>query len=447
MSSNSRVLWSQGVFLQPHHFQQMERSLRTDTVALGTQVRSHPWGFSGIGIDPSALRQSQFTLNRCAGRFPDGVAFDAPGADRLPQPIVIDGSMVGKTVYLGVPLQLAGQSDFVRDQGANRTGRFAIRCVSLPDNTDQEADEVEIEVGELVTRLLVGEEATAGFSVIPIATIGTINAEGVVSLSEQFIPTVLTASALEFFRSMLRDIHARMLTRARSMAGRSVSAGRLASTEHFLEATTLMAMNRYLPVFDELASAADVHPHDLYLLCAQAAGELSTFAAVTSSSPRFEPYRHGDLYRSFTPVLRTLLDALGQVIQQSATQIALTYLKHGIYRGVFPEPRLLAPDNQFVLCVTSSAHPDELRQRFPAVVKVASAPKIIDHVNNLIPGVPLHLLGSAPPEIRFPSSRTVYFELDSSNPLWEGMGSGIAVHVADEFAGLKMELWVISHDT
>lgn len=448
MSDSSRVVWGQGTFLQPHHFQQLERSLRSDLITVTQQIRSRAWGFSQIEIDTKTLGQGQFALSQCAGRFPDGTAFNAPDNCPLPRPASVNASAIGKTVYLGVPLRVPGKNEFARAEDRHLASRLLVERIVLRDETDVEADEVEIEIGQLEIQLLVGDDATPGFSTIPIAVIGGINNDGVVSLADSFIPTVLQASGLSYFNAMLKDIHSRMAVRARNMSGRSVASGRLASTEHFLEATTLMAMNRYLPVFDELARNAEMHPYDLYLWCAQAAGELSTFATVTNASPRFDGYQHNDLYATFNPVLKVLFQALGQAITQSAVQIELPHTRHGIHIGVFNEPRLAARNNQFVLCINSDIHPDELRSRFPRLAKVAPTQKIIEFVNNAVPGVPLRLLSTAPPEIRFPSSRSVYYEIDAANsPLWDDMHAGLAVHaVLEELPALKMELWVITHD-
>lgn len=449
MSQSSRIIWRQGTFLQPHHFQQLERSLRADLIAATQQVRSRAWGFSQVEIDRAILGQGQFALSACAGRFPDGTCVNAPDDDRLPQPIAINAAALGKLVYLGVPLTVAGRNEFGGADERQKAHRFTVDRDSLRDNTDVDADPVEIEIGRLDVRLLLGDAATEGYSTIPLARIQGVDKDGVVTLADSFIPSVLHASALEFFRGLLKDIHTRMSVRARDMAGRSVAAGRLASSEHFLEAATLMAMNRYLPVFDELAQSPEIHPYDLYLLCIQAAGELSTFAAVTEASPRFDGYQHKDLYATFKPVMTTLFQALGHVIVQSATRIELPHTKHGIHLGKFMTPSLASRKNQFVLCITADLHPDELRRDFPRLAKIAPAQKIIEFVNNAVPGVPMRVLTTAPPEIRFPSSRSVYLEIDAADsPLWDDMRAGLAIHaVLDKLPSLKMELWVIAHDT
>jgi type VI secretion system protein ImpJ len=443
MSRLSRIFWGQGTFLQPHHFQQLERSIRGEAALAVDAVAPHGWGFVDISLDEAALRQGQIALTRCIGRFPDGTFFSSELGDSLPSAVAVSGAMSGQRLYLGVPMRLANQCEFMRAEEPDPAATFAVERLSLRDVTDPASEPVDVEVGLLRTELLVGDAAVNGHTVIPIGEIAQIDKSGSVVLSEAFVPTMLVAQGHEFYRDMLRDLFSRILVRSKAMAGRTMSAGRLAAAEHFLEASTLMALNRYAPVFEELARAAPVHPYSLYLLCAQAAGEFGTFGKTTNSAPRFEGYQHDDQYASFAPVLRSLYRSLGHVLAESAVQITLDYLDFGYYGGRFSDTRLVDRRNQFILCVSSELHPDDLRQRFPSVVKVAPPALIKDMVRNLVPGIQLRILSTAPAEIRFPSSRSLYFELDATSAHWPEMGGAITIHVADEFPALRMELWVI----
>jgi len=42
-------------------------------------------------------------------------------------------------------------------------------------------------------------------------------------------------------------------------------------------------------------------------------------------------------------------------------------------------------------------------------------------------------------------SGTIYFELDTKNPLWKQLDTSgaIALHLAGDFPGLEMELWAL----
>ncbi len=447
MSKLSRVVWGQGIFLQPQHFQQMERSLRAELdLCMGT-VSRFSWGCASLEIERSGLRQNRIALAELSGRFPDGTVFSNSLGDPLPDPVLVNGAQIGAKVYVGVPLGVGGQAEFVRQNSSGAAGRFEIERLSIVDATDASAEPAEVEVGRAKVRLLVGEAAIGGYSVIPLAVIEGVDRDGSVRLSESFVPTVTVSESHAYFRGLLKDIHSRVVIRSRSMAGRSVATGRLASAEHFLEATTLMALNRYAPLLDELTKGAFIHPYELYLLLVSMAGELSTFGSVTEGAISFDGYRHDDLCAAFSPVVTSLYRSLGQVLADSTVKVPIEYVNYGLYVGRFEDAGVADSRNRFILSVTTDLHPDDLRGRFASIAKVAPPGRIKEFVKNLVSGVGMRQLSSAPPEVRFPSAKSLYFELDSRSSYWSEMQAGVAIHVADEFAGLRMELWVIRHAT
>jgi type VI secretion system protein ImpJ len=50
MSVNSKVVWSEGLLLQPHHFQQHDRYLENLVQARCAGLRPYPWGVSALKI-------------------------------------------------------------------------------------------------------------------------------------------------------------------------------------------------------------------------------------------------------------------------------------------------------------------------------------------------------------------------------------------------------------
>ena len=87
MSEYNRVIWSEGMFLRPQHFQQHDRYLEHLVDARCRGLRSHDRGFAQIKIDQGQLAVGKITLNQCSGLFPDCTPFDLPGDDELPLPL------------------------------------------------------------------------------------------------------------------------------------------------------------------------------------------------------------------------------------------------------------------------------------------------------------------------------------------------------------------------
>jgi len=89
MSSNNKVVWSEGLFLQPHHFQQQDRYFERFVEARCHALTPHSWGFTEIELERDLLAIGKFALRRAAGVFPDGTPFRMPDDDPLPAAIDI----------------------------------------------------------------------------------------------------------------------------------------------------------------------------------------------------------------------------------------------------------------------------------------------------------------------------------------------------------------------
>ena len=74
MSWDSKVLWTEGLFLQPHHFQQSDRYMEAMVGGLARRVRPYCWGLSQLEIDDEVLKVGQFALKGIAGLTHDGAA-------------------------------------------------------------------------------------------------------------------------------------------------------------------------------------------------------------------------------------------------------------------------------------------------------------------------------------------------------------------------------------
>src|SRR5581483_5355711 len=81
----SRVVWSEGMYLAPHHFQVQSRyfedSIRFTTSSLWYQS----YGLIGGQLDPQALVNGTVSVVHARGIFPDGLPFHMPESDPLPE--------------------------------------------------------------------------------------------------------------------------------------------------------------------------------------------------------------------------------------------------------------------------------------------------------------------------------------------------------------------------
>src|SRR3954471_1188407 len=129
MSAHNRVIWSEGLFLQPQHFQQQERYFERYVEARCHSLVPHSWGFVEIEFERDLLSIGKIALRRAAGVFPDGTPFQLPDDDPLPPPLEIGVEVRNQVLYLAVPLRRAGELDAVRDAATDDLARHDVRQV------------------------------------------------------------------------------------------------------------------------------------------------------------------------------------------------------------------------------------------------------------------------------------------------------------------------------
>ena len=66
MTNQHKVVWSEGMFLQPQHFQQQERYIQAQLAQAMCAMQVDTWGFTALKIDPGQLALGCIVLTACA---------------------------------------------------------------------------------------------------------------------------------------------------------------------------------------------------------------------------------------------------------------------------------------------------------------------------------------------------------------------------------------------
>lgn len=442
MSVNSRVIWSEGLFLQPHHFQQQTRYLERYVESRCAGLIPYSWGFTALEIERDFLAIGKLGLRRAEGVFPDGTPFRMPDDDPLPPAIDIRETVRDQVVLLAIPLRRGDALDVERETAADGLARHVSAEVELRDSASPSGTPAILEVGALQSRLLPAGDVTAAYGCVPVAHVVERRADGQITLDDQFIPTVLHAGAAPRLATFMTELLGLLHQRGDALGGRATASGQGAAAE-IADFLMLQAINRYEPLVAHAAASGRLHPEELFRLCVSAAGELATFTTASRRPPPPAVYRHDRLAESFDPVMAALRASLSAVLEQRAIAIPLEPRRFGISVAIVSDRNLYATA-VFVLAARADLPAEELRRRFPAQIKIGPVEKIRDLVNLQLPGVPVQPLPVAPRQIPYHAG-FVYFELDQSGELWGQLKSsgGIAMHLAGEFPGLALEFWAI----
>jgi type VI secretion system protein ImpJ len=442
MSGHNRVIWSEGLFLQPQHFQQQDRYFEQYIETRVRSLVSYAWGFTEIEIERDFLKIGKIGFRRLVGVFPDGTPFRMPDDDPLPPPVDVGADARDQRLFLAVPLRRAGELESVRGPVTDELVRQEIREFQAANAAVMTGEPATLEVAALRTRLLLEKEATEAYACIPLVHIVECRADQQVVLDEQFIPTILHLRAATRLATITTELLGLFHQRGEALGGRVAATSRGAASE-LADFLMLQTINRYEPLLTHFADTGVVHPEALFQCCVAAAGELATFTTTSKRTPKFPGYRHDRLKETFEPVIISLRESMSRVMTQVAIPIPLEPRKFGISVAIIPDKTLLS-SAVFILAARADGPAEYVRQRFPTQVKIAPAEKIGDLVRQGLPGVPVVPVPVTPRQIPYHAGYA-YFELDQTHELWDQLknSGGVAIYVPGDFPGLAMEFWAI----
>lgn len=442
MSHRSKVVWSEGLFLRPQHFQQHDRFLERYQQLRSEALRSHGWGFSELRLDRDLLRLGKVAISSAQGVFPDGTPFSMPDDDALPEPMDIEEKTRDQVIHLCLPVRQPESQEIDLSGSDDVLARYECRELEVRDVTSGSAGTAPMQVGSVKTRLMLDSEDRSGYASIPVTHVVEAKVDKMVVLQDSFIPTVSNIQAATVLDAFSNEFLGMLHQRGEALAGRVATTGRGGAAE-IADFLLLQVVNRLQPLVTHVVAEGHVHPEFLYRCCLQAAGELATFTHASKRAGEFPPYKHDDLRATFEPVIAAIRESLSAVLESTATPIPLKQKKYGISVATVGD-RNLFQEGSFVLAVNADIPAETLRAQFPNHIKIGSVEKIRELVNLSLPGVQVVPLPVAPRQIPYHSG-FAYFQLDRANELWAQISEsgGIAIHVAGEFPSLQMELWAI----
>jgi type VI secretion system protein ImpJ len=436
-----KVIWSEGMFLQPHHFQQQDRYVEQLVRGRAAAISGYFWGYNSLSVDESALALGKVVLTRARGVMPDGTPFDFPADGATLAPLDIPADARDERVFLVLPVRRPGaqESDWTL---ADPLTRYSLSETEVPDSNAGADRAALLQLGTLKLALVMERDATDAYVRLGTVHVVERRPDNQVILDKTYIPPCLDVGDNPVLSGALREILGLLNQRGDVLAARLGQPGRGGVAE-MAEFLLLQTINRFEPLFAHLDGCSTLHPERLFALCLQLAGDLATFTRENHRPPSLPDYEHDALERCFPPVVDELRRSLSVVLEQNAIPIDLKEHRSGVRVAIIPDLELIRTAG-FVLAVNAQMPADTLRARFPAQAKLGPVERIRDLVNLALPGIALRVLPIAPRQIPY-HANFHYFELDKGSDLWKQLAQsgGLALHVAGDFPGLELEMWAI----
>jgi type VI secretion system protein ImpJ len=443
MAFTNKIVWSEGMFLQPQHFQQQDRYIENLIVEHAATVEAYGWGLTGLKINEALLKLGKFSLDSCQGILPDGTLFSIPARDQAPLALEVPIGISNCLVYLAITSKRAGMPEVnLRQNSTQDTYRYHADTIETMDSNAGTDIAIPLQIGKLLLRLLLEHEDRQGFSCLGIARIIESRADHQIIIDDQYLPPCLNIHGLQRLRNLLQEIQGLLHYRGNMLMQRLTDSGSEGIAE-IADFMLLQLINRFEPLFVHLSNIRSLHPEALYCFLLQLAGELATFTSWQRRPTLVANYLHDDLQISFDPLITELRKSLSVVLEESAVSIKVEQQQFSTWVAMLKDKSLLHKAT-FVLAVHATVTQETIRTLFPTQTKIAPVEEIRNLVNRALPAIELNPLSVAPRQIPY-HANFVYFSLNHHHALWQELekSAGLAFHVGGDFPGLRLELWAV----
>jgi type VI secretion system protein ImpJ len=448
MKNLSRVVWSEGMYLGPHHFQAQNRYFEDSVHAATVSLSFEPFGLSGYELDTEALRNGTLSVVHARGLFADGLSFNMPEFDELPAARAVADLFPpmqdSLDFFLAVPeTHSEGLNCALSEAERTLPVRYFAEEKPLPDeNTGR--DVKFIQLGRKNIRLLVAGENVEGVGLLPLGRVRR-QGSGQFVFDERFVPPTLQISAALPLMAMLRRLVAlledkcKTIARPKDLGSTTVSGF---SAEGIANAWFLHCINSSLAPLRHLCISKRAHPEELFVEMSRLAGALCTFSL--DSHPSTLPlYDHLSLAECFEALDKHIRTHLELIVPSNCVDIALGKGAPYFWEGKILDERTLNR-SRWIFGIRSKIGEADLIERTPRLVKVCSRAFVPKLVERALPGLKLTQIPVPPPSLS-PKIEYQYFAIDKSGPCWEHMvrSREVGIYVPGELPDPQIELSVI----
>jgi type VI secretion system protein ImpJ len=442
----SRVAWSEGMYLGPHHFQAQSAYFESAIHFMGAALWFEPYGFLACDLDAEALRNGTAALVHARGIFPDGLAFQMPECDPLPaaRPIadLIPPTRDRVTLSLGVPdYKPTGVNLALNGEVGSGTRFIAEERKAYDENTGQ--DEKLVRFARKNIRIILDTEPSDGLITLPLARV-LRDGSGHFIYDERFILPCVQISASErlmtLTRRLVEILNEKSMAVSAAGAGRKFSGGM--SAQQVASFWFLHALDSSLAPLRHICFSQHGHPEQLYSELLRLGGALCTFGL--DSQPASLPlYNHLNLEECFEDLDRHIREHLEMLAPSNCISIALKPAAKYFHQGAINDSRCMGR-SRWILGISSPMGEANLITATSQLVKVCSAKFVGELVKRALPGLTLTHL-SVPPSAISPKVTSQYFAITKSGPCWDHIveTKDAGIYIPGDIPNAEVELLVV----
>jgi type VI secretion system protein ImpJ len=446
----SHVVWSEGMYLSPLHFQTQTRHQEDTLSFLVSNLWNVPWGLSYLELDIEAVRNGHVSLVRAAGLLPDGLPFDFPASDELPATRSLadlfsptDASL---QLYLAVPRR-SDSGQVVDLERSASTFRYTVTTRGIADETNG-MDIRELAFGKKNLAVVAESELTGEMIALPLAR-AVRDGRGHFFYDPDFIPPCLQIGASDALMLLLKRLLESIQEKVSTLTASAHKRTRFEAGTSALDVANywfLHALSSATPVLQHLYRTSQSRPEQVYIELSRLAGALCTFAAQSSvmDLPAYDHGRPGDSFYLLDKHIRRHMEV---VLPTNYVSLNFSPGEPYFYEAEVQDERCLRR-SRWVLGVRSSLGEADLINMTLRLIKVCSARFVPELVRRALPGLALNHLPVPPSAIRAEADKQ-YFSLDLSGPCWDHIQQTrrVGVYIPGELRNAEFDLNIIVEQT
>lgn len=356
MPTGGQIHWEEGLFLQPHHLQSMQKGILDERAGERRLSWSYPYGLVEAKLSRDALENMLIQFDKLRVIMPSGLDVNVPDNADLPALNIketFQASSGSFAIHLGVPLWQASRGNTIQ-RGSDDEWRvkrlYRVAEVERPDENTGENPQPVL-VRRINARLLLDRDDHSDMEVLPLLRIGRGTGEesDLPRQDPDFIPACLVLEGSTVLRDLVRDLVQQVeatrqeLVLQLTRGGFDIERMRGVQFEQMLRLRTLNHFSARLP---HLVQAPGVTPFEMYLELRELLGEL---AALLPDRDPFEVarYDHDNPAIAFNELTSKIRSLLRGTVAPSFLRVEFVR-EEGILVAALEEEHFTRPNEYFL---------------------------------------------------------------------------------------------------
>ncbi|WP_343729591.1 type VI secretion system baseplate subunit TssK [Duganella sp.] len=440
---SSKILWGEGLFLRPQHFQQQDRYHEQRLHQSVLALHPYAWGVNQLQVDRDALANHSLRVLELSLRFQDGEFYDAPGADDLPDAVDLSQlpqSQQSVTYYAALPAFKPFGGNF----GDNGSVRYLQHNQDTPDLYTHAAP-AQLSYLKKTLRLVAEFEPRDSYTHFPLLRLRRA-ATGGFELDAAFVPPSLSVRSAPLLFLQLRRLLDALQAKVSALYGHHREPSKHVIEFRSGDMSSFWLLHTASSAFASLTHYFQhpaLHPERLYEQLLGLAGALMTFSKSWSLAD-LPPYSHTDPGPGFATLHQIIRELLDTVISSRYFAIALREVKPSYHHGMLDSGKI-DDKTTFYIAVSAAMPASELVEVVPLRFKVGAPDDVDKFVLSAMPGVRLQHAPQVPAAVPVRPD-ALYFSIEAKGQMYERMlqAQSISIYVPGGIHDLQLELVAVT---